>query len=120
MKLQIEGAQLRFRLSEAELAHLLDGQTVLNQTPLPDGACARRTLRLIDADTATLRWQGADLNLTLPRTAVAAYAATLPRRDALGFVLGDSAAALQIDFEVDVRDSVRSRLPPKAPRADAS
>jgi hypothetical protein len=51
---------------------------------------------------------------------VAAYATTLPRRDALGFVLGDSAAALQIDFEVDVRDSVRSRLPPKAPRADAS
>ena len=118
MKLQIEGAQLRFRLSEAELARLLDGETVLDQTPLPDGACARRTLRLIDADTATLRWQGADLDLTLPRMAVAAYANTLPRRDALGFVLGDS-AALQIDFEVDVRDSVRSRLPPKAPRADA-
>jgi hypothetical protein len=118
MKLQIEGAQLRFRLSEAELARLLDGETVLDQTPLPDRTHTTRALCLSDTDTATFRWQGTDLDLTLPRTAVAAYATTLPRRDALGFVLGDSAAPLQIDFEVDVRDSVRSRLPPKAPRAD--
>lgn len=119
MKLQIEGSQLRFRLSEAELARLLDGEAVLDRTTWPEGL-ATRTLHLSDIEAPALRWHGADIELTLPRAAVEAYATTLPRRDALAFVLGASEAALlQIDFEVDVRDSVRTRLPPKASRADA-
>jgi hypothetical protein len=120
MKLQIEGPQLRFRVSEVELARLLGSEPVIDRTIWHNAGQSTRMLSLSDSDTLAFSWQGPDITLTLPRTAVVAYAATLPRRDALAFVLGEADAALGIDFEVDVRDSVRTRLVPKTSRADAS
>ncbi|MCR6495897.1 hypothetical protein LJB71_06485 [Thermomonas sp. S9] len=50
------------------------------------------------------------MHLALPRDLLESYAQRLPCRDALVIRLPlDGGDMLQVDFEVDVRDSVRSR-----------
>lgn len=115
MKLQLHGQRLRFRIDEAELARLLQGQTLADQTRLSPALSRERRLHLHEGATATLDWNDGNLALALPRAAVQDYVAGLPRRDALRFVLGAGEAALNLDFDVDVRDSVRTRLS-QAPR----
>lgn len=116
MKLQLHGQQLRFRIDEAELARLLAGQPVADRTRLGTAQSHERCLHLHDSAAATLEWNEESMALTLPRAAVQDYAAALPRRDALRLRLGDGETALILDFEVDVRDSVRTRLPQAARR----
>lgn len=113
MKLQIEGQRLRFRVDEAELARLLAGESVVDQTRLGESQMLRRRIVLGDIDMAHLAWGKDEIHLDLPQDAVRSYATSLPRRDALSFALGAdaTATALAIDFEVDVRDSVRHRMP---------
>ncbi len=115
MKLQIEGQRLRFRVDEAELAQLLAGDAVVDQTQLGDAQILRRRIVLGQIATAQLDWEPQEMRLDLPVDAVRAYAESLPRRDALSFALEAAAYAptLGIDFEVDVRDSVRQRMPRK-------
>ena len=115
MKLQIEGQRLRFRVDEAELARLLAGESVVDQTQLDESQILRRRIVLRDIDMAHLAWGKDEIHLDLPQDAVRTYATSLPRRDALSFTLGAdiTATALAIDFEVDVRDSVRQRGPRK-------
>lgn len=110
MKLQLHGQRLRFRIDEAELARLLQGQTLIDQTRLGPAPSYERRLCLHDGAAATLDWNDGSLALTLPRTDVLDYIAGLPRRDALRFVLGEGETALSLDFDVDVRDSVRTRV----------
>ncbi|MBL8299429.1 MAG: hypothetical protein JNN30_13910 [Rhodanobacteraceae bacterium] len=114
MKLQLHGQRLRFRIDEAELARLLDGQTLADQTRLGPVQLHERRLHLHDGTTAALDWKDGNLALTLPRTAIEDYVTGLPRRDALRFVLGEGEAALHLDFDVDVRDSMRTRRPQAA------
>lgn len=113
MKLQIEGQRFRFRVDEAELARLLAAESVLDQTQLGEVQIPRRRIVLGSIATAQLAWGPQEIRLELPQDAVRAYATSLPRRDALSFNLEAGAAmpALVIDFEVDVRDSVRHRMP---------
>lgn len=115
MKLQIEGQRLRFRVDEAELAQLLAGKSVVDQTQLGDAQILRRRIALGLIATAQLAWKPKEIRLDLPVDAVRTYATSLPRRDALSFTLGadTTATALAIDFEVDVRDSMRQRGPRK-------
>jgi hypothetical protein len=115
MKLQIEGQRLRFRISETELEHLLGGIGVTDTTRLGPTRERQHQLRLADGSDAMLDWGAESMALCLPRAAVAAYVADLPCRQALRFELGDGAHSLHIDFEVDVRDSVRRRIPRKPP-----
>ena len=115
MKLQLEGQRLRLRIDEAELARLLAGETLADPTRLAPAQSLERRLCLRDQAAATLDWSGGNIVLVLPCAAVQDYSTSLPRRDALRFALGEGETALTLDFEVDVRDSVRTRLP-RAPR----
>ncbi len=114
MKLQIQGQQLRFRIDELELAQLLAGGPLIEQTMLNAEQICRRELMLHAAPLPELHWTANAVTLKLPQEAVRSYVASLPRRDAHRFTLGEGEAALHLDFEVDVRDSVRVR------RADKS
>lgn len=120
MKLQLQPGSLRLRVSEAELAQLLQGTSLrldlvhgpmrllaldvrLHEPPFADGAaCA------LDAGDGAQQWR-----LVLPMSAIREYARTLPRRDALVLAPspqhGGAGPALAVLFEVDVRDSMRVR-----------
>ncbi|MNM78347.1 hypothetical protein D3C81_902450 [compost metagenome] len=55
---------------------------------------------------------GTDCRLVLPRGSVEDLAGRLPCRDGLAFALYlDDGTTLQLQFDVDVRDSVRQRGP---------
>lgn len=113
MKLQIEGQRLRFRVDEAELAQLLAGESVVDQTEVGESQILQRRLVLGERAMPQLTWNLQEIRLELPQDVARAYAASLPRRDALSFPVwaGADAPTLTIDFEVDVRDSVRHRMP---------
>lgn len=117
MKLQIESQRLRFRVDEAELARLLAGESVVDQTRIADSQSVGRRIALGPFAEVQLTWGEEEIRLDLPQDAVRSYADSLPRRDALSFTLGvgTDAPVLSIDFEVDVRDSVRQRGPRKGP-----
>ncbi len=113
MKLQLESQHLRFRISEAELARLLDGLALCDETRLDEIHRQQRRLRLHGRETAEIEWRGAELELRLPHAPVLEYVQRLPCREGLAFAMGEGEAALTVEFEVDVRDSVRARLPRK-------
>lgn len=108
MKVQMQGQSLRFRIDEAELAALQAGQAVENLTRFPGGSL-RQSVVLTDAAEPALE---DGVRLHLPRALLEPYVAKLPCRDGLAIRLPleeGGADAIEIDFEVDVRDSVRSR-----------
>lgn len=117
MKLQIEGQQLRVRVDEGELAQLLAGQTVAARTQFADAFAIDMTLRLRPGDEATFAGRAEAWLIDLPEAAVREHAARLPTRDGLRFRLATrtEAAALELLFDVDVRDSMRRRGPRAAP-----
>lgn len=122
MKLQLQGQSVRLRIDEAELARLLAGETLVNRTMIGKAAGFSHWL-LLGASEATdaapsLVARDDGWQVELPRQAVVAYAQQLPCRHALGFALdlgGD--APIQLDFEVDVRDSLKARGPRRHPQA---
>lgn len=105
MKLQLQTQALRLRIDEGELAELLAGGTLTLQLGPQD----RRLLNLMVTLGADLQF-GAEPSgpwrLQLPAAELRAYVDTLPRRDALALPLTPD---LHLDFEVDVRDSLRAR-----------
>lgn len=106
MKLQVDADQLRLRLSEAELARLLEQASLAQAVACPDGATAHCQVSL-QADAASAHCDGnlMDLRVALPRAEFLAFAAERPRRDGFAFACGP----LRIIVEVDVRDSHRVR-----------
>jgi hypothetical protein len=116
MKVQQQGQALRLRIDEAELAQLLAGTAVSNQTQWPDGRVERQWLVLGDGHG----WQRDDdgWRMTLDDAEVRALAARLPSRDGLPLSLPvQGGEPLQVVFDVDVRDSVRQRRANKEDRA---
>lgn len=109
MKIQLHEQSLRVRIDEEELARLLDGSSVSNQTRLPGGVAWGLALALHDAARAVVHSDPSHPRVSLPRQAVEALQARLPSRDGLCFELDDGVTALQLQFDVDVRDSVRQR-----------
>jgi hypothetical protein len=115
MKVQLQPGLLRLRVDEAELAALLDGELVT--LALTHAASVQWTFALsLDAAIEDIVLDApapARVAIRLPRERVQTYATTLPRRDALSFDptgRGQGTDALTcIDFEVDVRDSIRTR-----------
>lgn len=115
MKVQLQEQSLRLRIDEAELSRLLDGSPVDNQTRWPDGRTERQQVALGRGPG----WQrdGDGWRLMLDEAQVRDFAQRLPSRDGLSMHLpvpGDE--ALQVLFDVDVRDSVRHRRGDKAGR----
>lgn len=108
MKIQLQDQSLRLRIDEAELAQLLAGTPVGNQTHWPDGQVEHQQLVLGDSDG----WQrnGDGWRVSLNDSEVRAFAARLPSRDGLSLTLPvPGGEPLQLLFDVDVRDSVRHR-----------
>lgn len=115
MKVQLQPGRLRLRVDESELESLLGGESI--RLTLVHGPAIHWTYTVALASAL----DGIDLaapaparvSIRLPHGAVQAYAATLPRRDALSFALMPSGqgtdALTRVDFEVDVRDSIRTR-----------
>lgn len=104
MKLQIQSNTLRLRIDERELSELLAGSTLelvlhANRKPLLELQVALAAELQFDSESSHWRLQ-------LSETELRAYIETLPRRDALSLALADD---LSLDFEVDVRDSIRER-----------
>lgn len=110
MKLQLQGQRMRLRVDEAELARLLAGEAIVNSTGLGSGSRFCQALRLHAAARPTLQAAAREWQVALPEAAVRDYVQRLPCREALEFELvcnGD--AALSLQFEVDVRDSLQLR-----------
>lgn len=112
MKLQVQGQSLRFRLDEVEFSQLLAAQAVSNHTDVA-GVGFSQTLQLGDVAQVQFDATPGHWRLTLPRPTVTAYGERLPCREGLDFLLpcghGEPAEALRVSFEVDVRDSIRTR-----------
>ncbi|TAL92985.1 MAG: hypothetical protein EPN69_07720 [Rhodanobacter sp.] len=110
MKLQISDQQWRLRVSEDELQRLRGGHALVSASTLPGDAVLRFVLELVPTSQASVGRDGDSWKFSLPAASVDAYVERLPCRDGVDFVLpGGSDVALQLAFEVDVRDSVRRR-----------
>lgn len=110
MKVQLQDQSLRLRIGEAELARLLAGETVENLTRFPAGLVSRQQVRLIEAALPSLLAEPGGWCFGLPREQLLGYVQRLPCRDGLMFQLPlADRDAIEIHFEVDVRDSMRSR-----------
>jgi len=106
----MQGQHLRLRLQEDELRQLLDGGTVENRTALPDGQQATQQVHLAQA----LAWHGESRawRIALPAVDVHGYAKRLPTREGLRYTLDTPhGGTLELQFDVDVRDSTRKRMP---------
>ncbi|WP_414492251.1 hypothetical protein [Stenotrophomonas maltophilia] len=112
MKVQLQQQTMRLRVDEEELAHLLAGESVENVTRFGGSGGWGVALSLHAGDQAVLLDGGTFCRLVLPREATAALAGRLPCRDGLGFCIAlDDDSMLQLQFDVDVRDSMRQRGP---------
>ncbi len=110
MKVQLQDDNLRLRLSEAEFARLLAGDTVENRSSLPIGSLRQALLADSGAAAAELLGQADNFLLRVPMDLLREYQGRLPCRDGLGLQLTqEKGEMLAVRIEVDVRDSLRSR-----------
>ena len=111
MKVQVQRQALRVRVTEAELQDLLAGSAL--RLDLRFGGQGMLAMELNTGPETSVR-PGDVWRLRLSETALRDYAGTLPRRDALVAALtGSGGEPLRLEFEVDVRDSVKVRGPRK-------
>ena len=118
MKLQIQSQRLRLRVDESELERLLAG----GHLTLALGDEVSPLLQLDVCLGESLDFASVPAwHLKLPRDQVVAHAQRLPCRDALSLSLvRERGEPLGLDFEVDVRDSVRARGPHKRSQREST
>ncbi len=111
MKLQIEGQKLRLRLDETELATLLAGDVLAICIRFVGVFSIECRVQLVEGADATFSGSAERWQIGLPGASVREHAARLPTREGLRFTLTGpgGADALELLFDVDVRDSVRRR-----------
>jgi hypothetical protein len=111
MKFQIEGQKLRIRIDEDELARLLAGEALNARTGFADVFAISFEVRTTPADGATFSGQADAWQIGLPDAALREHASRLPTREGLHYTLAakGNGDALELLFDVDVRDSVRHR-----------
>lgn len=111
MKLQIEGQSLRVRIGEDELAMLMAGEPITSRTGFAQAFVMTCTLRLGTGEGARFTGPPAAWSIEIPEAEVREHALRLPTREGLKFILagGEDGDALELLFDVDVRDSVRQR-----------
>ena len=109
MKVQLEGQQWRIRIDEDELARLLVREAVTLACDAAGRFRLHAAVRLHGGSDATLEGDAAHWTPALPEAPVRDLAGRLPTRDGLTFELPGAtpAAAVQVRFDVDVRDSAR-------------
>ena len=116
MKVQLKQQTLRLRIDEAELERLLAGDVLDNATTWPDGRTTHQQLELADGPGWQRRGDG--WRIQLAATDVRSLAERLPSRDGLHAEIPvPGYSPLELQFDVDVRDSTRRRYPKKATRA---
>ena len=110
MKLQLDGQHMRVRIDEDELARLLNGDAVAAHSQFANIFALHATLRLGQVSSPQLAGKADDWLLILPAGDVRDLASRLPTREGMRYHMppGD-AAAMEILFDVDVRDSTRRR-----------
>jgi hypothetical protein len=109
MKVQLGDGRLRVRVDEDEFAGLLAGRSATSRTTFPGGTWIVAVVATASRDCmASL--DGGRLSVQVSGDALRAYQSRLPCRDGIKWTLdaGDG-ARVRIDFEVDVRDSIRLR-----------
>lgn len=109
MKVQLQQQSVRVRVDEEELARLLAGHALGNLTRLGTAPPWAVLIVLGAQETATLEYDGHTPRIVLPTGLITAYSERLPCRDGLSFRLEQGHEALQLQFDVDVRDSIRQR-----------
>lgn len=109
MKVQLQHQSVRVRVDEDELARLLAGQTLSNLTRL--GAAPPWALLIVlgAQDAASIDCEGHAPRIVLPAALITAYSGRLPCRDGVAFHIEQGHEALHLQFDVDVRDSIRQR-----------
>lgn len=120
MKLQLQGQSVRLRVDEAELARLLAGEAVVNQIRLGATPGFSQSLLLGQDEPPVLAVRNGNWHVALPASAVADYVEQLPSRHPLSFDLDmGEGSLLNLDFEVDVRDSLQARGPRRRNKGSA-
>ena len=109
MKVQIQSQSVRLRIDEHELAELLAGQWVTSRTDLGALGGFSCALQLHAGEQARLDGSVTALRFALPQEDVLALQQRLPCRDGLSYELPLQPQPLHLQFDVDVRDSVRQR-----------
>ncbi|WP_266181962.1 hypothetical protein [Dyella humicola] len=111
MKLQIEGQSLRVRIGEVELGTLMAGDALVSRTGFAQAFVMTCTVRLGAGDAALFSGRPDAWLIEIPEAAVRDHARRLPTREGLKFILAgkEEGDALELRFDVDVRDSVRRR-----------
>ncbi|WP_449466728.1 DUF7009 family protein [Stenotrophomonas humi] len=118
MKIQLQQQSVRLRIDEGELAQLLEGETLHSSTQLGAASVWSMVLRLQADECVSVTAASEAVLIQLPYEAVQVLAGRLPCRDGLAWEVDAGGAALQLQFDVDVRDSMRQRGPRR--RTDAA
>jgi hypothetical protein len=101
MKVQFHTGRLRLRIGHAELATLLDGGALYTEIAWP---VAGWRIEVALADTLGMGAAGPNVQLTLPRSDVAALAARVPAREGLRYALALPSGPVDLRLEVDLHD----------------
>jgi len=109
MKIQLEPAQLRFRLDRAEFAALLAAQPLQAHWPLAPGQTLTVTVQAATATAPVWAATALDWQLQLPAAELAALAARLPARDGLSWPIDSGGATLRLCLDVDIHDGSKRR-----------
>ncbi|HEX7817047.1 hypothetical protein [Dyella sp.] len=112
MKLQIESQALRLRIDEEELSRLLAGRTLVTLSRFAGAFTMTCTLSLGQGQGAMLSGQADVWLVVVPEKDVREHAQRLPTRDGLRYTVGEAEQAMELLFDVDVRDSARRRKKP--------
>lgn len=107
MKVQLDGQHLRLRIDEDELTHLLAGNTVTMQTNFAGCFEVDAALHVDGRALPALEGDAGGWRFILPEDEVRALMTRLPTRDGLIWTLSSGPQALELRFDVDVRDSAR-------------
>jgi hypothetical protein len=120
MKVQLQQQSVRVRVDEDELARLLAGQTLSNLTRLGSAPPWALLIVLGAQDAATLDHECHAPRIVLPTGLITAYSERLPCRDGLSFILEQGHEPVKLQFDVDVRDSIRQRGATRRTAVEAS
>jgi hypothetical protein len=113
MKVQLQHQSVRIRVDEGELAKLLAGEALGNLTRFGLAPPWALLIQLGQRDTAEIAYKGTTPLVVLPAALISAYRDRLPCRDGLSFQLAQGHETLHLQFDVDIRDSMRQRGAPR-------
>ena len=110
MNVRFSELALRCRITRAELERLLSGRAIALEVALPRDHVFRISVRPAAVGDWQLESDPTGVWLTIPRADLETLAANLPAREGLERSFDTSAGgAVQVSFEVDLRDRGATR-----------